>query len=249
MALDNLGSHSDGALIVQSQAQKEVTANALLNLLSNATQKPLPITITGNKTLTDDEFFGNVFFVLTGSPSGAFDLNLPATGNHLFCLINNTGQTVTVKIGGGLNVSVFDTGTKIMHADGTDVIGIAPTAGAGGTTPYDLAVFIPTIEDFALAAQLVLPRAVSIPSGATGSQAYAETAQGSGLEDVVLDLRKNGTTFGDVTFASFSNTGVFTVASTTNFSAGDRLSVVPLFGSPTPEVELAGVSITFKIDI
>ena len=65
--LDNLGAHADGALIAQSQSQKEVTSNALDNLLSNATQKPLAVTITdaagsptsADRTLSDDEFFGH----------------------------------------------------------------------------------------------------------------------------------------------------------------------------------------------
>ena len=41
--IDNLGAHADGTLIAQSQSQKEITSNALDNLLSNATQAVLSV--------------------------------------------------------------------------------------------------------------------------------------------------------------------------------------------------------------
>ena len=132
--LDNLGGHADGALIAQSQSQKEVTSNALDNLLSNATQKPLAVTITdaagsptsADRTLSDDEFFGHHLFNLTGSPSVAFDLTVPASGNHTFAVRNDSGQTATVTTGGGATVAVATGNRRILHADGTDVIALAP---------------------------------------------------------------------------------------------------------------------------
>jgi len=63
--LNNLGDHTEGTLIAESQAQKATTSNSLDNLLSDATQLPLDITITGNRTLTDDEFFGHLIFELS----------------------------------------------------------------------------------------------------------------------------------------------------------------------------------------
>ncbi len=127
--LDNLGSHADGELIAQSQSQKEVTSNALDNLLSNATQKVLSITISdgagspteADRTLTTDEFFGNFLFLLSGTPSVAFQLSLPTSGNHTFAVRNDSGQTVTVKSGAGATVDVSDGSLKLLHSDGNDI--------------------------------------------------------------------------------------------------------------------------------
>lgn len=132
--LDNLGSHADGALIAQSQSQKEVTSNALDNLLSNATQAPLTVTIadsaesptTADRTLSDDDFFGHFLLSLTGSPSLAFDVVLPAGGNHAFAARNETGQSATFRADGGASVTVAAGTARLLHSDGTDVVALAP---------------------------------------------------------------------------------------------------------------------------
>lgn len=132
--LDNLGSHVDGALIAQSQAQKEVTSNALDNLLSNATQHALAVTIqdsigsptVADRTLSDDEFFGQFLFALAGSPSVPFDLMVPSAGHHAFAVRNDTGQAATVRVGGGLAIVVAVGMRQVLHSDGTDVIALAP---------------------------------------------------------------------------------------------------------------------------
>jgi len=132
--LDNLGTHVDGTLIAQSQSQKEVTSNALDNLLSGATQGVLSVAIadaagsptTADRTLNDDEFFGSFLLVLTGSPSVPFDLILPAAGSHAFALRNVTAQAVTLRVGGGASVTVAGGQSRIAHSDGTDVVALAP---------------------------------------------------------------------------------------------------------------------------
>ena len=131
--LDNLGTHADGALIAQSQSQKEVTSNALDNLLSNATQSVVTITITDSldspttagRTLSDDEFFGNFLISLTGTPSLAFDVELPSGGSHFFAARNASGQSATFKIGAGLSVTLAASTVRLLHSDGTDVVALA----------------------------------------------------------------------------------------------------------------------------
>ena len=62
MTIQNLGTASTGALITEGQKQKEIRSNELDNLISDATQKPLAITISdaagsptsSDRTLTDD---------------------------------------------------------------------------------------------------------------------------------------------------------------------------------------------------
>ena len=131
--INNLGDHVDGTLITQSQSQKEVTANALLNLLSDATQKRLAVTISdgagspteADTTLTDDQFFGNFVLDLGGTPSVAFDLTVPASGSHAFAVKNGSGQTATVTTGVGTTVALATGLTQQMHSDGTDIIALA----------------------------------------------------------------------------------------------------------------------------
>jgi hypothetical protein len=134
--LDNLGTHADGVLIAQSQSQKEVTSNALDNLLSNATQSALNVAITdgagsptlAERSLSDDEFFGNFLFILTGTPSLAFDVVLPALGGHCFAVVNQTGQTATLRVGAGASVVIATATARLLHSDGTDVIALAPAS-------------------------------------------------------------------------------------------------------------------------
>ena len=134
--LDNLGTHADGALIAQSQSQKEVTSNALDNLLSNATQGVLDITISdsvdsptsADRTLSDDEFFGHFLVSLSGSPSLAFDVVLPASGSHVFAARNQTGQSATFRVGGGASVTLATGTARLLHSNGTDVIALAPAS-------------------------------------------------------------------------------------------------------------------------
>ncbi len=132
--LDNLGTHVDGTLIAQSQSQKEVTSNALDNLMSNATQAVLNVAIAdsigsptvADRSLTDDEFFGRFLFSLTGTPSLAFDVVLPALGSHCFAVLNQTGQTATLRVGAGTSVAVATATARLLHSDGTDVRALAP---------------------------------------------------------------------------------------------------------------------------
>ena len=76
--------------------------------------------------LSDDEFFGNVLFSLGGTPSVAFDLILPAAGQHAFAVRNQTGQAVTVRVDAGASVAVADGQSRLLHSDGSDVIALAP---------------------------------------------------------------------------------------------------------------------------
>lgn len=132
--LDNLGAHTDAVLIAQSQAQKEVTSNALDNLLSNATQRRLTVVIqdvgspaNADRTLSSDEFFGAFLFHLTGSPSVLFEFVVPGGGQHVFAVRNDTGQTATIKTAGiGDTVILAAAQRQVLHADGADVIALAP---------------------------------------------------------------------------------------------------------------------------
>jgi hypothetical protein len=58
----------------------------------------------------------------------------------------------------------------------------------------------------------------------------------------VLDVQKNGSNIGTVTFATASTTPVFALLSATSSAAGDRLGIV---NEDPADATLAGVSLTF----
>ena len=105
--------------------------------------------------------------------------------------------------------------------------------------PFDVAIFAPGLGTAAQKlARFALARAVSFPSGATGSQAVASA---NATASTTFTLKKNGTAFGTVVYGSGSSSGTFTITTTTTFAAGDLLEVD---GPATPDVTLADVGIT-----
>ncbi len=254
MTLNNAGSHPNATLVAQAQKQKEVVSNALDNLISDMTQKPLAVTISdgggsptsSDRTLTVTEFFGSLEFRFTGSPTVAPTLTVPATDNHRFVVDNATGQTMTVTTGGGTTVDVSTGSTATLHSDGTDIRQLGISGGA-----YDVGFYIANVTDEALLGQAVAVRAFTIPASATGSQGRARNVGTSGDDDLVLSLQKNGSEFGTLTFANLDANGVFSVASAASFAANDLLQIfAPDFGSPVEDaIGHSGISLTFKVDI
>jgi hypothetical protein len=119
-------------------------------------------------------------------------------------------------------------------------LGWVPAVPGSLNLSYDVGLFV---ADFPLDAELVLrhivTQAFTVPAGATGSFASA-TAASTGT--VQFDLKKNGSSFGNIEFAA-SATGVYTVASPTSFVAGDLLTIE----APSPQdATLADVSISIS---
>ena len=255
--LPNLGAHADSAHITQAQSQKEVTSNAIDDLLDNSNNAVVDITVsTGSPVVVSGtDFTGNVLLKLvsdTGSPGGpevGFTLEVPNTA-RTFIVKNTTGQTATVDLSPSpfavATVEVIDGETALIHGDGTTFEKVA-----GSTTFYDVAFFISGVPVFdAVGGMLVAVRAFTIPINATGSQAYADTPPASGELDKVFDIHKNGASVGSFTFASLANTGTFIFASAVSFVAGDRLRIINLTNpSPTEETAIANITVTFKVSV
>ena len=122
------------------------TTNNNLDIIDRALNGSVTLTITGNTTLTtSDGTLSNGQFkiiILAGSPSGAFDLTIdPNDQQKWYFIKNSSGQTATVKQGGGSGSTVaVATGlTAILFADGTgsnaNVSSIAPTDLVADPTP------------------------------------------------------------------------------------------------------------------
>ena len=121
------------------------TTNNNLDIVDRTLNGVITLTITGNKTLTTSD--GTLseghykVLVLSGSPSGAFDLTIdPNDQQKWFCIKNSTNQTATVKQGGGSGTTVaLATNTSgIIFADGTGAnanVAAVPTDLVGDTSP------------------------------------------------------------------------------------------------------------------
>jgi hypothetical protein len=114
------------------------------------------------------------------------------------------------------------------------------TALVPTTEPFDVGLHLPDLSTAgALLAEIVLARPVDFPAAFAGSVGYAKIAA---TAETVLDLQRNGSNIGTVTFAAASVTPVFALASATSFAAGDRLGIV---NEDPADATLAGISLTF----
>ena len=137
----------------------------------------------------------------------------------------------------------------VLDADGTNVVQLADlvatiddigdvviTAAASGQmlrfngsswvnedSPYDVGMFIPGTQGSgrALMAQVVLTRAVSFADDFVGAPPYAGV---SATAATLLDVHKNGSSIGTITFGSGASAGTFatTGGGAETFAAGDR---------------------------
>jgi hypothetical protein len=194
-------------------------------------------------------------YVLTREVGGSFGLH-PVGGSSSTKVFDGTSDGTDT-----YTLSPEPEGTVLVWVDGlleTDysvagtilTFGTAPTNGStivawdivgGGIVPYDIGVYFPGQPDAgATLLQFVAPRTFTLPANLTGSQGYAGTAPTAQAD---LDIQKNGSSIGTVSFAASANTATFTFASEAAFAAGDRLSVV---APGSQDASLADISITFK---
>ena len=121
------------------------TTNNNLDIVDRTLNGVITLTITGDKTLTTSD--GTLseghykVLVLSGTPSGAFNLLIdPNDQQKWFFIKNSTNQTATVKQGGGSGTTVaLATNTSgIIFADGTGAnanVASVPTDLVGDTSP------------------------------------------------------------------------------------------------------------------
>ncbi len=167
--------------ILQSQAQKEVTANEAFDALDEALNDFTTIDASaGNTTVSADDFTRNVPLVLTGTPAGALDLTVPAS-KRLFIVQNECGQDVAVTAGAGAQVLTSGQ-RRLLYGDGTNIVAVAPdfasTGGAGGGGGGGFPVF--------KGALIKRTSNVSISSGVQTTLAWeSEVYDTDGFADVV----------------------------------------------------------------
>jgi hypothetical protein len=121
------------------------TTNTNFDIIDDALNGVITITISGNTTLTSsDGTLSNghhKVLLLGGTPSGAFNLTIDPNDQQKWYFINNaTGQVATVLQGGGSGTTVtINNGTSaIVYADGSGSnanVGTISTDVIGDTSP------------------------------------------------------------------------------------------------------------------
>lgn len=179
-------------------------------------------------------FTGNEGKVLAvnGTEDGVEWIDIPA---ELPALTGNEGKVLKVSVGeGGVEWADESGGAsypdmtgnagKVLAVDSgeDDVEWIDPPVGVthvaisffvGGTpAANEIATRYTVVDDF------------SVPSGASGS--YANLVTGPSGGSIVIDMQKNGSSFGSITFSSGSTTGSISVGTSTAFTAGDKIDFV-----------------------
>ncbi|MEO5376144.1 MAG: hypothetical protein H7840_18165 [Alphaproteobacteria bacterium] len=122
---------------------------------------------------------------------------------------------------GELAVNTADGVAFLKKSDGTVVV----VGNAPGTIPFDLAGTCLHHHGGLLLFRCVLARPVTFPAGLAGSFGVRDRPS---RKAVVLDLRRNGTGFGSITFARRSITASFASWSNMTCAAGDVLTVTAL---------------------
>lgn len=225
--------------ISSSQSQKEVTSNEADDWLDEATQDTIDIVTTAGGTipLTTDEFRKNFLIRLTGTPAGAFNIDVP-DGKRTFAIENVSGKTATIDtVTGGATVVVADGAVVEISSKGTDLV--QRTAPFTGDPGFEATTFVnaqPVAGD--LVFKQVFTRAFDLPSGLTGSEAHGETAANLQAD---FDILKNGVSVGTIRFAASGTVATFIMSSATSFGIGDRLEIT----APSPQdTTLADIAIS-----
>jgi hypothetical protein len=121
------------------------TTNTNFDIIDDALNGVITLTISGNTTLTSsDGTLSNghhKVLLLSGTPSGAFNLTIDPNDQQKWYFINNaTGQVATVKQGGGsgTTVTIANGTSAIVYADGSGSnanVGTISTDVIGDTSP------------------------------------------------------------------------------------------------------------------
>lgn len=224
-----------------SQAQKEVTFNDVKGKLDAAITESYTASVAaGNATLTDAQFREAVRFLVSGAATTGRQLIVPQI-KHLFLVTADAGNSdpITVKRG-TTEFEMQADSTSIFYTDGT-ANGLVQVAGGGGLSGVSISscfVGQPGAGDTLIL--YVATDDFSLPAGLTGSQGASLVAADATAD---FDIQKNGVSCGTMSFAGAATTATFTMASQTDFTAGDILSVY----APNPQdATLEDITFTLK---
>lgn len=216
-----MSNNLDLTQMTSNQIDKHVTNNDGNGELDAALTESLDVDFTSSDaTLSDTDFRRHFEFNATNL-STARTLTVPNIKRFFF--VNNESGTDTLTVVRGATSIVIEAGENgLFYCDGT-TDGLIQAAG-GGAAKYDVGAFVggvPTVSVSVLS--YPFPRSVTFPSGLTNSQGYAGTAPSAQTD---FDIQRNGVSVGTMGFANGSQTAVFTMASATQYTIGQRLEVI-----------------------
>lgn len=218
------------------QNVKEDLINAQRGEFDGALTEIYQIVGDTSPTLTVKEFAHNLVIQADGTQTAAITATVPQV-KSLF-LADNAASSEILNISKGVSTIAVAAGQRaIFYSDGTADGLLLVNDSTDIVVSYVAKAYeddLPTANKNVLFE--VLPVAGDIPVGATGSQAYAAVTATANYD---FDLKKNGVSFGTLTFNAGVNTGSFTVALLTSFSVGDRLTIE---ASGTPDATLEDIS-------
>ena len=104
----------------------------------------------GNFTIADTDFRQNWFHELTGSAGAGFDVTIPAV-KRPFMMENNSGQTATIKTGGGAAGQLLTGDTRLFYCNGSDVKSLSDDSTIGAVVPVFSGAMVALSSDASIA--------------------------------------------------------------------------------------------------
>ncbi len=241
-------------LLDTDQTAKEAAVNTAINNLGRGLAGRLVHNMASDADYTlatgsnEDEFLYIEITDTGGNLTAARNIICPAD-EALYCFYNNTGSPgfdLTLKTSAGTGITATSGERLLLYCDGTNVVSIDSVSGFA--MPYDIAMFASgTVNNDENVTIVLAARAFTIDSAFTGSQARCVTVPADSPSTAIHLLKKNGTTFANVTFATGANAGTYAMtaspAAAVSFAAGDRLEWI---GPATADSAQADISLTIK---
>lgn len=225
--------------IAANQSQKEVTANDAFDGLDKALCQPTPVAMSdANLTLTDAQMLGSVYIKFTGTLTAARTITVPVHAKMIIIENGTTGGfALNVQVPSGSPITFNSGELKLLYCDGT---GLKLVAVSATNNPYDIGGGSGGVPGAGVALiRYPVPRAIRFPSGLPNSKGVVATAPAA---TATFSLKKNGTQFATMQFASAATTATFTAASDTDFAAGDVFTLV----APNPaDASLSDLGVAF----
>jgi hypothetical protein len=145
------------------------------------------------------------------------------------------------KVGFGIEAyqSFVAAGVLCKYYNDPDIPAATSYGTVTGPTPFIVSASITGVAlNSETVLQYVAPQSFTIPAGASGSLAKANSAA---TGSATFTIKKNGAAVGTIAFPASGTTGTFAFATTQTFSAGD---VLQLSAPSTADLTLADIGIT-----
>lgn len=229
--------------VSESQDSKEVTINDQAGQIDAAITEQYTIEVTSTNTweLTSEEFSRNVYFIIDVDSSDPADADItitcPAEKRGIFIVKNSSEYAATITIPEqSLSAPVVESGSMtLLSCDGSNI----ESQSTSGENPFDVgSSFAGVPEASEIILEFIFTRAVTFPSGLTGSQGSAGTAA---TAEAIFDIIKDETSVGSMTFAASGTVPTFAMTTATVFAAGEVLQII---GPSTADATLADIVFT-----